>query len=86
MSLPSLFKNFKKAQATQLIFLGLLVGIFSGLGAVLFRWLISGVKDLAFGTGGDIFTVMKLAGWPRRDILSRYNQEIRELQREQSFV
>jgi chloride channel protein, CIC family len=59
-------KRLKDDLTTQLILLGVLVGVLSGFGAVFFRWLITGVQSLAFGQGPDIIEVIRNSGWLRR--------------------
>ncbi len=61
-----IIKRFKNDQATQLILIGLLIGVLSGFAAVFYRWLISAMQGLFFGTGENPLVVAQLAPWWRR--------------------
>src|SRR5215831_1755203 len=69
MSGSEIFKKFRNDQSTQLILIGLLIGVLSGLAAVLYRWLIEEMQRLFFGGGGNILTTVQLAPWWRRIIM-----------------
>lgn len=66
MSGSGIIKRFKNDQATQLILIGLLIGVLSGFAAVIYRWLISAMQGLFFGSGENPLLVAQMAPWWRR--------------------
>ncbi|MCE9624112.1 MAG: chloride channel protein [Deltaproteobacteria bacterium] len=69
MSFSDGIRRFRQDQATQLILTGLLIGVLSGVAAVLYRWLIAYIQSLFFGGGEDILEVVQSASFWRRILM-----------------
>ncbi len=65
----NLLDKFRKDQGTQLVLLGLLVGVLSGVAAVLYRWLIAAVQMGFFGTGDSVLDAVRSAPVWRRMLM-----------------
>jgi len=60
------WKTVERAKASDNIFmigLAVVIGLVAGFGAIFIRWLISSVKELAFGSSGDFLSAVQSADW-----------------------
>ena len=48
----------RHSETAFLLFFSIAVGIFSGFGAIFFRWLINSFRSLFFESGGDILSFL----------------------------